>query len=157
LERWETEEHEPANAAPEQLAGPAPVLPSAPEPARWEPAAESEPAEPVAAFVRPYVLTGGRTQAGSHFRLETLVSARRPGVERVSPANHAHRAVVKLCARPKSVAEVAALMMVPLGVARVLVNDLAQAGALFVHRASANDGEPDAVLLSRVLSGLRRL
>lgn len=57
-------------------------------------------------------------------------------------------------------AEIAARMQMPLGVARVLVADMAADGLLAVHEpAGFTDGE-DAVgteLLERVLSGLRRL
>ena len=61
-----------------------------------------------------------------------------------------------LCASPRSVAEIAALLEIPLGVARVLVGDLAQDGAVVVHGTSGPDG-PDATFMQRVLDGLRRL
>ena len=52
----------------------------------------------------------------------------------------------------------AALIGVPLGVARVLIADLAETGVVTVHKsAPSGDGEPDLALLERVLSGLRRL
>ncbi|MBA2307857.1 MAG: DUF742 domain-containing protein [Pseudonocardiales bacterium] len=109
------------------------------------------------AFVRPYILTGGRTKATLYLGLETLVSARRPGVPLAGTADTAHQAVIELCVRPVSVAEVAAMMTVPLGVARVLVGDLAQSGVLFVHRPAVTNGVPDAELLARVIDGLHRL
>ena len=62
--------------------------------------------------------------------------------------------IIDLCARPKSVAEVAALLSVPLGVARVLVGDLASDGSVVVHAAVR---VPDVDLMQRVLVGLRRL
>jgi hypothetical protein len=64
-----------------------------------------------------------------------------------------HHVALGLCQEPRSVAELAARVGVPLGVARVLVGDLAAAGAVAVHRA---DG-PDLDLMRRVLSGLKRL
>jgi uncharacterized membrane protein len=54
------------------------------------------------------------------------------------------------------VAELAAHVGVPLGVARVLVGDLASAGAVAVHSGPGASG-PDLALMERVLSGLRKL
>jgi hypothetical protein len=105
--------------------------------------------------VRPYVLTGGRTRPAVELAIEALVSVAQdadPLLERRTD----HAAVLGLCDPPRSVAEIAALMQVALGVARVLVGDLAQSGAVVVHRTSGETG-PDLALLERVLSGLRRL
>jgi hypothetical protein len=44
------------------------------------------------------------------------------------------RGHVDMCARPKSLAEIGAALRVPVGVARVLVGDLANGGYLEVHR-----------------------
>lgn len=104
--------------------------------------------------VRPYVLTGGRTRAPVDLGLETLVGTR-PGAGPALPSP-AHRAVLDRCAVACSVAEVAATVGVPLGVARVLIGDLVAAGALHVH-GTATAAAPDQALLARVLDGLRRL
>ena len=49
-------------------------------------------------------------------------------------------------------------MVVPLGVARVLIADMAGMGLVTVHGGASKDNEaPDLALLERVLSGLRRL
>lgn len=104
--------------------------------------------------VRPYVLTGGRTRAAVELGLETLVSAR-PTADPGTPSP-AHRAVLDRCGVACSVAEVAATVGVPLGVARVLIGDLVATGALQVH-GTATAGAPDQALLTRVLDGLRRL
>jgi hypothetical protein len=115
---------------------------------------ESEAAASAPSFVRPYVLTGGRTRPSVELSIETLVSAApRPPSTRLSGEQEL---VLGLCREPRSVAELAALAGVPLGVARVLVGDLAVAGAVAVHR-SAGAGGPDLDLMQRVLSGLRRL
>ena len=69
-----------------------------------------------------------------------------------------HRAVAELCEQTKSVAEVAALLSVPLGVARVVVGDMAGLGVVTVHQTASSAGSaPDLALMERVLSGLRRL
>jgi hypothetical protein len=136
-----------------------PVEPDAAAPApsvREEPPPRDEE-EPVAggsAIVRPYVFTRGRTRAAFELSVETLVSAvpqgGPPGLTGV------HRALLGLCREPRSVAELSARLGVPLGVARVLVGDLAATGAVAVHRVAGTDG-PDLALMQRVLSGLRRL
>ena len=55
-------------------------------------------------------------------------------------------------------AEVAALMSLPLGVARVLLSDMAGLGIVTVHQTASSAGNaPDLALMERVLSGLRRL
>jgi hypothetical protein len=118
------------------------------------PAATGEGAEVGSSIVRPYVFTRGRTRPQFELSVEALVSA--------VPSPHArrlggeHDAVLDLCREPRSVAEVAALLAVPLGVARVLVGDLAAEGVVAVHR-TADAGGPDLALMERVLSGLRRL
>ncbi|MCW0216663.1 MAG: DUF742 domain-containing protein [Pseudonocardia sp.] len=105
-------------------------------------------------FVRPYVYTRGRTRSRYELGLETLVSTPAAAFGRAELAEHG--AVLDLCRRPTSIAEVAALMGVPIGVARVIVGDLAVTGGLVVHRTVSAEG-PDVALMERVLSGLRRL
>jgi hypothetical protein len=64
--------------------------------------------------------------------------------------------IVDYCRRPVSLAEVAARVQVPLGVARVLVSDLSTGGFLAVHRPSLNDdGRPSTAVLERLLAGLK--
>jgi hypothetical protein len=72
------------------------------------------------------------------------------------PAAAEHEAVIALCQEPRSVAEVAALLGIPLGVAKVLLGDLVASGAVAVHRTVGVAG-PDLALMERVLAGLRRL
>lgn len=109
------------------------------------------PAGPVA---RPYVLTAGRTRPAVDLPLEAMVSAA-PTAPR-APVTAEQEAVLALCRQPRSVAEVAALLGLAVGVARVLVGDLAAGGALVRHRTARSTG-PDLDLLERVLAGLRRL
>ncbi len=107
--------------------------------------------------VRPYVRTGGRTKSGTDLALETLVTVTVTG-RPARLANREYRNVVDLCGVPRSIAEVAALSSMPVGVARVLVGDLAAQGLLTVHHTRGPAGGPaDMALMRRVLSGLRRL
>ncbi len=122
-------------------------------------------ADSVTARVRPYALTGGRTQFGHVLLVETFVATiERPGeqpvpswggwAERVVPEL---RAIVELCRRLRSVAEISALLRIPLGVVRVLISDLADQGRIRVYGTGHMPEGPDRALLERVLSGLRRL
>ncbi|KAF4406395.1 DUF742 domain-containing protein [Streptomyces lycii] len=117
------------------------------------------------ARVRPYSLTGGRTRFGHVLLVETFVAALdgpddRPEItagnwaDRVMPEM---RAIVELCRRMRSVAEISAMLSIPLGVVRVLLSDLADQGKIRVYGTGHDTGRPDRVLLERVLSGLRRL
>lgn len=65
------------------------------------------------------------------------------------------RRIADLAETPVSVAEISAHLEVPLGVARVLVGDMADEGLLQVHQPRT--GRPDIVLLERVLNGIRAL
>lgn len=72
-----------------------------------------------------------------------------------------HQYIAALCdGRLQSLAEIAARMQLPLGVARVLIADMAADGLVAVYEPTSLEDAPDAVgteLLERVLSGLRRL
>src|SRR5690606_19725964 len=106
---------------------------------------------------RPYVMTKGRTHARPDLAIETLVSAT-PHAQWHLHKNPEYRKVGQVCAQPRSVAEVAALLAVPLGVARVLISDLADTGFVRIHAApQSTDGRPDRQLMHRVLAGLQRL
>jgi hypothetical protein len=117
----------------------------------------SEPADS-ASVVRPYTWTRGRTAPVFDLTVETLVSTSERGRDMAMLTTEETRAVAELCRAPRSVAEVAALLSLPLGVARVLLADMAHAGLVVVHRSANGSGNmPDMVLMERVLSGLRRL
>jgi hypothetical protein len=82
-----------------------------------------------ALFVRPFIMTGGRAApVQDGLRLETLVAAA-PGAA-AAPLEFERGRIVALCARPTTLAEVAAGIGVPLGVAKVLIADLVVDGLL---------------------------
>ena len=108
--------------------------------------------------VRPYTWTRGRTRSGFDLAIETLVSTSARGRAQATSLQVEHRAVAELCEQARSVAEIAALLPVPLGVARVLLGDMAALGVVTVHQTASSAGSaPDLALMERVLSGLRRL
>jgi Protein of unknown function (DUF742) len=104
-----------------------------------------------------YAVTGGRTRAaGQELPLEAVAVATGLATG-AAPLQTESRAIVELCARPKSLAEIGAALRVPVGVARVLVGDLANDGYLEVHlpRTADGDGGPGHAILGRLLDGLR--
>ncbi|MCM2393294.1 DUF742 domain-containing protein [Streptomyces albipurpureus] len=110
-------------------------------------------------LVRPYAMTGGRTRPRYQLALEALVSTTADPA-RLQGQLPEHQRICRLCFEIKSVAEISALLHIPLGVARILVADLAEAGMVAIHQPGGDEavgGQPDVTLLERVLSGLRKL
>jgi uncharacterized protein DUF742 len=118
--------------------------------------------EPTGALVRPYAVTGGRTRPRVEIAIEALVETTPRGRSRQDNVlqGREQQYIVTLCdGRLQSLAEISARMQLPLGVARVLVADMAADGMVAVYEPTSLDGN-DAVgteLLERVLSGLRKL
>jgi hypothetical protein len=105
-----------------------------------------------------YAFTGGRTRAeGQVLPLEALVTATGLSASSGAPLQRESRDIVEMCTRPKSLAEIGATLRVPVGVARVLVGDLANSGYLDVHlpKTAEGDGGPGHAILGRLLDGLR--
>jgi hypothetical protein len=121
------------------------------------PADEWGEPEDFRSVVRPYTWTQGRTRPGQDLAVETLVSTSGGGWDLTSICSAEHAAIVELCAEIRSVAEVAALLALPLGVARVLLADMIDIGLVHVHRNSMSWGDDSSLaLLERVLDGLYR-
>ncbi|MET9344832.1 MULTISPECIES: DUF742 domain-containing protein [unclassified Nonomuraea] len=108
-------------------------------------------------MVRPYAVTGGRTAPRVKFAMEALVSSATSEHRDLSLLSPEYQAIIQLCRSVRSVAEVSALLKVPLGITRVLIADMASEGLIRVHQPQLEAGKPDLNLLERVLSGLRRL
>lgn len=104
-----------------------------------------------------FAVTGGRTRsAGRDLPVESLVTA----VERkswVEDLQTEYRVIVDMATQPVSLMEIGASLRVPVGVARVLVGDLADAGYLRVHAPPATTaaGGPGPEVLAQLLEGLR--
>jgi Protein of unknown function (DUF742) len=110
--------------------------------------------------VRPYALTGGRTEpAGEVLDLITVIVAARPAGEiddaiRLSPE---HRKILGLCRRQVTLADVASDTALPVGVVRVLLADLIQEGRITIVPRRAGGQQPSTDLLKEVLHGLHAL
>jgi Protein of unknown function (DUF742) len=111
--------------------------------------------------VRPYALTGGRTEPAGGELLDlvaVLVASRRAAkagnAEGLSPE---HRRILSLCRKPATVADVASATALPVGVVRVLLADLILQGRITVQAQRPASEQPSADLLKEVLHGLRAL
>jgi hypothetical protein len=109
-------------------------------------------------LVRPYTKTGGRTRSDYDLAIEALVSTSDRGKAPDAAVRPEHRSICGLCLDTRSVAEVAAHLRLPLGVARVLIGDMAGMGLVLIHQSGMVVGDrPSIEFMERVLSGLRRL
>jgi Protein of unknown function (DUF742) len=108
-------------------------------------------------LVRPYTVTGGRTQPRYKLALEALVSATVYEPRDLSVLAPECQAILQFCLDWRSVAEISAVLRMPLGVARILVADMSADGLVRVHQRDDSEGRPDLNLLERVLSGLRKI
>lgn len=114
-------------------------------------------------LVRPYAMTGGRTQpgpSGVRFDLIALVTldTGAPNADDDTSLGPEHRALIELCRREtQSVAELAAGADLPVGVVRVLLGDLLESGCVTVSRPVPPAQLPDERILREVIKGLRAL
>jgi len=120
-----------------------------------EPETADEPS-----LVRPYTLTGGRTDSDVNLALEAPVealntTAKPPRWRR----NDVRGQILTCCAQSPSVAEIAARLSLPLGATRFLVDDLVTQGYLRVHAPLGDSMTIDErrELITRTLRGLRAL
>ena len=110
--------------------------------------------------VRPYALTGGRTQPVSGTVLDLIAvlvsSTWDQGFDDVALSPE-HRRILGLCRAPVTVADVASTLALPVVVVRVLLADLIGEGRITVLAGRPAGEQPSAALLKEVLHGLRSL
>ncbi|MFC8845229.1 MULTISPECIES: DUF742 domain-containing protein [unclassified Micromonospora] len=108
--------------------------------------------------VRPYAVTGGRARpVTGTFDLISLVTATRAEVSPEVGLGPEHLAIVALCQRIQSVAEVAAHLDLPVGTIRVLLGDLMARDLVQVREPRTTAGLPDDSIFEAVINGLRAL
>lgn len=102
-------------------------------------------------FVRPFIMTGGRTRADRRdLRVETMLQSK-PDARPVDLPSEQEE-MLRLCVEPQSVAEVAAKLHLVVGVVTVIAGDLIAADLLTVHHTDPVEIELDTLtkLLERV-------
>jgi hypothetical protein len=144
----------PGRAGPSWDESPPQRQPYAPVQQQQYPAEEESGAT---RLVRPYTVTGGRTQPRYKLALEALVTASVYEPRDLSVLAPECQAILQFCLDWRSVAEISAVLRMPLGVARILVADMSADGLVRIHQRDDSEGRPDLNLLERVLSGLRKI
>jgi hypothetical protein len=109
--------------------------------------------------VRPYAVTGGRTEPAGGVMLDliTIVVASGKAAAADDPMDFTpeYRRILRLCRQPATVADLASDTGLPLGVVRVLLADLMLQGRITVLQRRGE--RPRADLLKEVLHGLSAL
>jgi hypothetical protein len=117
-------------------------------------------AEDPGPVVRPYAVTGGRTEpaGGEVLDVTAVVAAAGPAASTgdLMSFTPEHRRILGLCREPATVADIASNTALPLGVVRVLLADLIVQGRATLPHQPAGE-QPRAELLKEVLHGLRAL
>lgn len=110
-----------------------------------------------AARIRPYVLTAGRTKPKVSLPMEATLFLEPAARDRSWPSPATAR-IISVCDR-RSVAEVSAHVQMPLGVVRVLLGDLVDAGFVSVQATITDQSSRDERrdLIERTLRGLRAI
>ncbi len=105
---------------------------------------------------RPFTVTGGRTQPRGTWRFDLVDTVLRTARETIyrSPERSS---ILELCRVPVTVAELAAAVGLPLGVVRVVLDDLLNEDLIEVTAAAPRGRVTDTGLLRQVLNGLQRL
>lgn len=106
-------------------------------------------------LIRPYAMTGGRTLADTEISLEAQIQATTRASQHLGAYRWEAAKVVELVQSPMALIEIAARLQIPIGVARVLVADLVNDGAVMLHIPEKS--QSFASLLERVLDGVRNL
>jgi hypothetical protein len=113
--------------------------------------------DPGAELLRPYLLTSGRVKPlDSSLEIESQVLTTERGLFLYQRMEFEHRDILGLCTTAMSVAEVAAKLGLHIGVAKVLVADLAALDCLIVQRPSAAPAD-DPDMIERVIRGLESI
>jgi hypothetical protein len=110
--------------------------------------------------VRPYAVTGGRTEPsdGEVLDLLTVVVAtgRAPADDHQQLTPEHHR-ILGFCQQQVTVADLAAGTSLPVGVVRVLLADLTTQGTMTVVRQRPSAERNPTDVLQEILNGLRAL
>lgn len=113
-------------------------------------------------LIRPYVITGGRTttrgaEISLEAQIETTISVRGD----TSRYRWEAKRLLDLCREPMALIEVAARLEVPIGVARIVADDLLREGLIEVREQQYGQTGTSASaytdLLEKVLDGIRNL
>ncbi len=107
--------------------------------------------------VRAYAITGGRAHASAPLEFETMLQTTAAGREGLTAQRFERADILRRCqSEPLSVAELSALMRIPIGVVRVVAADMVAEGLLESFQPSTNVAD-DVLLITRLIAGVRSL
>ncbi|MGW5789201.1 DUF742 domain-containing protein [Saccharopolyspora sp. NPDC003752] len=111
------------------------------------------------ARVRPYIRTGGRTRPSEDAIVSLDLEAKVFSTHRIPPQRVApdHREALQICDRPRTVAEVAARLRLPVALAKVLLRGLIDVGAVAVRASTTSRFARDRETLERLHAALQQL
>ncbi|MFC4529921.1 DUF742 domain-containing protein [Sphaerisporangium dianthi] len=108
-------------------------------------------------LIRPYTVTRGRTRpSGPAFDMVAIVRAV-PGGRPQPGLSPEHLRILRMCAQPMSVVDLASESGLSLGVTRVLLGDLRDQGLVTVRPPATVSQLPEERLLREVIQGLKAL
>ena len=108
--------------------------------------------------VRPYALIGGRTRhAGEMFDLVATVRATHKEISDPAALSPEQMWALNLSRQATTVADLASELDLPLGVVRILLADLRDAGYIVIRAPETGQIPRDSHILREVLNGLRAL
>lgn len=108
--------------------------------------------------VRPYTLTRGRTRpSGEALDLIVVLEATGAPVDHRLRLDPEHRRLLAMCSEPVAFADLASEIDLPIGVVRVLIDDLRDENLLRVLMPTPTGNVPDSLVLRKLLHGLRAL
>jgi hypothetical protein len=106
--------------------------------------------------VRPYAVTGGRTEPADGQVLDLLAVLIATGS---TPRHRSpeHKKILAMTERPARLVDIASDLRLPVGVVRVLLADLTTDGSLRVVTRRPAEQQPKDDVLKEILRGLRAL
>lgn len=105
-------------------------------------------------FVRPFIMTGGRTRTERRdLRLETMLQARAEHLPMDLPPEQVD--LLRACAGPLSIAEIASRLGLVVGVVQVIAGDLIERELVEVHQTDPVEIELD--MLTKMIERVRAI
>ncbi|GAA3470696.1 DUF742 domain-containing protein [Nonomuraea roseola] len=109
-------------------------------------------------IIRPYVVTRGRARpANGKFDLISMALTVETPPETETGLDPEHLSILRLCRAPRSVAELAADLNLPVGIIRVLLADLYDRNLISAREPQFEADMADMNMYKAVLDGLRSL
>lgn len=108
-------------------------------------------------IVRPYAMTRGRTRPAQDLDVVALILSVEDTVPMGAGFEPEHSHILDAARRPISIAELAAHLDLPLGVIRVLIDDLVGTACVAVRAAPTTAEVHSPRVLEAVINGLRAI